>query len=102
MKYSRKTFLDRFEQKDLIKFRKGEYSKFRQKTKDIITKFFGDIGTIAEFVESYLYPELYYEDYSDILNIPIENLKDVTELCDKPDLNKENFKKELTTIELFK
>ena len=58
--------------KDLQKFREGKYSQFSLITKKLIMKFFGDTGTIAEYMESYLYPEKYYEVYSNILNITIE------------------------------
>ena len=57
--------------KDLQKFREGKYSEFSLITKRIIMDFFGNKGTISEYMESYLYPEKYYEIYSDILNIPI-------------------------------
>ncbi len=65
-------------------------------------EFFGNKGTISEYMESYLYPEKYYDIYSNILNIPISTLEEVKELCDKPDLNKEDFKKSIIELELFK
>ena len=73
-----------------------------KKTKKIITKFFGASGTISEYIESYLYPEKYFEIYSDILNVPVEDLKNVGELCDKPDLERETFKNILVALSLFK
>ena len=88
--------------KEVKKFVNGQYSKFAGSIKNRITRFFGNIGTISEYVESYLYPENFYEDYSKILKIPIEDLKDVGELCDKPKLEKDNFKKELISVKLFK
>jgi hypothetical protein len=96
------TFNLSFFKGDLKNFKNGEYSKFSIVTKKIIMEFFGSKGTISEYVESYLYPEKYYEIYSEILNIPISNLEDVKELCDKPDLKKENFKKEVLELQLFK
>ena len=91
-----------FFKKDLEKFKEGKYSEFSLITKKIIMNFFGNIGTIAEYMESYLYPEKYYEIYSDILNIPVSILEEVGELCDKPDLKKEDFKKSILELELFK
>ncbi len=88
--------------KDLQRFREGKYSEFSLITKRLIMEFFGNTGTIAEYMESYLYPEKYYEIYSDILNISIETLEDVIELCDKPNLEKEDFKKSILELELFK
>ena len=64
--------------------------------------FFGDIGTISKYMESYLYPEKYYEIYSDLLNISVSDLEEVGELCDKPDLKKEDLKKHILELELFK
>jgi hypothetical protein len=67
-----------------------------------ILNFFGNKGTISEYVESYLYPEDYFKIYSEILKVPFENIKEVGELCNKPDLEKENLEKELISIKLFK
>ena len=86
---------------DLKMFKKGKYSRFSTLTKEIILDFFGDVG-IAKYMESYLYPEDYYETYSDILNVPIDVLKETVELCDKPNLDKEDFKKQVIELELFK
>ena len=88
--------------KDLQKFREGKYSEFSLITKRIIMEFFGDTGTISEYMESYLYPEKYYEIYSEILNIPFSILEEVKELCDKPNLEKEDFKKQVLELQLFK
>ena len=67
-----------------------------------ILDFFGDIGTISKYMESYLFPEKYYDVYSDILNVPISLLAETIELCDKPDLDKEDFKKQVLELQLFK
>ena len=91
-----------FFKNDLKKFKEGKYSEFSLITKRIIMEFFGNKGTISEYMESYLYPEKYYDIYSNILNIPISTLEEVKELCDKPDLNKEDFKKSIIELELFK
>jgi hypothetical protein len=64
--------------------------------------FFGETGTISEYIESYLYPEFYYEDYSEILNVNINDLMNVGELCSKPDLEKEDFKKDLAILQEIK
>jgi len=77
--------------RDLQKFKQGKYSKFSKKTKETIIKFFGEKGKIAEYVESYLYPEYYFEDYSELLNINQKDLELVGELCSKPDFQKEDF-----------
>jgi hypothetical protein len=88
--------------KDLEKFKKGLYSEFSHYTKEIILNFFGKIGTISEYVESYLYPGYFYDIYAEILKVPVEDLHEVGQLCDKPDMTKEEFEKELVLLELFK
>ena len=91
---------------DMKMFKEGKYSKFSRLTKGIILDFFGDIGTISKYMESYLFPEKYYDVYSDILNVPVSLLAETVELCDKPDLKKEDFKKQLKKqlieLQLFK
>ena len=88
--------------RDIKKFKKGKYSQFSEYVKKRLLDFFGDIGTISQYVESYLYPEHYYNIYSDLLNVPVNILEEVGELCDKPNLNKETFTQELVEIKLFK
>jgi hypothetical protein len=83
-------------------FYEGKYSKLSNTIKLQIMNFFGKKGTISEYVESYLYPEKYYNTYAKILNINEEELESVGELCDKPNLKKENLEKELVSIKLFK
>ena len=87
---------------ELKKFINGKYSKLSNGLKKQIMDFFGDGGTIAEYVQSYLYPKDYYIDYSRILKVPIESIIEVGELCDKPDLEKENLKKESVLVTFFK
>lgn len=88
--------------RDLNKFKKGNYSKFTKKTKEVIMNFFGEKGTISEFIESYLYPEYYFKDYAHLLNVDEKVLRDVGELCSKPNLEKEDFKKDLTIAKELK
>ncbi len=88
--------------RDIKKFKNGKYSKFTKRTKEIISKFFGEKGTIAEYIESYLWPEYYWEDYARILNIDVNDLIEVGELTDKPNLEKEDLKKDFVNVELFK
>jgi hypothetical protein len=41
------------------------------------------------YIDSYLFPERYFEMYSDLLGVNQNLLKEVGELCSKPDLEKE-------------
>jgi hypothetical protein len=40
-------------------------------------------------IESYVSPHLYFEDYAELLKVPLPLLKEVGELCSLPDLKKE-------------
>ena len=74
---------------DFLKFIAGQYSKFSEPFKQKILDFFSQGDAVTEYVESYLYPELYYDEYAKILNIKELDLATAIELCDKPDLEKE-------------
>ena len=41
-------------------------------------------------MHSYLFPEKHFENYAALLNVEVEMLKEVGELCNKPDLEKES------------
>jgi len=81
---------------------KGKYSNFTKRTKETITKFFGEVGKITEYVESYIYPEYYHEDCADDLDVSLELLQNVWELTDRPDLDKEVLKIKVPESDLFK
>jgi len=71
----------------------GMYSKVNEREKQKILNFFGDKGVIGQTVESYLYPDYYHEDYAELLNVDLEFLQKVWEVCDKPNLKKETLLK---------
>jgi len=75
--------------KDYDRIVKGKYSEISKLTKNFITKFFGESGLIAEYIDQYLHPEYYHEEYAYELNVDEDLIKKVWELCDKPDLKKE-------------
>lgn len=74
---------------DFLKFIEGAYSRFSEPFKQKILDFFSQGDAVTEYIESYLYPELYYDEYSKILNVREKDLEAAIELCDKPDLKKE-------------
>lgn len=80
---------------DYHSFLQGRYSMMSDEVKELILTFFDGDKKTLEFVESYLFPEDYFDDYSRLLNVDIELLKSVGELCAPPDLIKETLK---TTI----
>jgi len=80
-------------------FINGKYSKFTSSLKNRILKFFDKHSGNYAYMQSYLSPEKHFEDYSIILNVEVDFLKDVGELCSKPDLDKENLKMELADLD---
>ena len=74
---------------DYENFLKGRYSMLTDNHKELILTFFDGDRKTSEFIESYLFPEDYYNDYSKLLNVEVQLLKDVGELCAPPDIEKE-------------
>lgn len=70
-------------------FINGKFSQIEIKIKQKILGFFDVHGGNYAYMHSYLIPEKYYDNYSEILGIDTEVLKEVVELCDKPNINKE-------------
>jgi hypothetical protein len=77
---------------DWLHFVNGNYSKLTEKIKRKILNFFDKNSSNYVYMESYLFPEKYFKLYSDLLKVDIELLKEVGELCSKPDISKESFK----------
>ena len=70
-------------------FVNGRYSKINDKIKRKILNFFEKNSGNYMYVEGYLFPELHFEDYAKLLDVSVELLQNVGELCSKPDLDKE-------------
>ena len=71
------TFRDDYEH-----FLNGRYSKMSKLAKQRITSYYGIHTPEWVFMESYIFPESYFEKYSEILSIDVEILKRVGELCE--------------------
>jgi hypothetical protein len=84
---------------DWISFIEGKYSKLNIKTKRKILDFFDKNSGNYAYVESYLYPEKHFQTYADLLGVDIDMIISVGELCDKPDLDKENLVLEVANLE---
>jgi hypothetical protein len=70
-------------------FLEGSYSRMHKKTKLQIRNFFEKDSGNYMYVDSYLFPEMYFEVYSELLRVNEEQLRSVGELCSPPDLDKE-------------
>lgn len=80
---------------DFDMFVKGSYSKFSVDTKRKILRYFGKVGRISGYIESYLDPESHHETYADALEVDINLIKGTHELCSPPDLEKETLYKKI-------
>ena len=75
---------------DYDKFIEGRYSAFGIDSKIAILDYFGGQGRISSYVKSFLTPdEDLHRLYSDYFDVDLELIKDVHELCSKPDIIQE-------------
>lgn len=77
---------------DWFNFILGKYSKLSKVLKRAIKAHYGE-GTVNwEYMETYLYPENYFEMYAKLLEAPLKTLEDVGELTDSCNMEKETLK----------
>ena len=67
----------------------GRYSKMNTTLKRKIRDHFDKNGSNYMYMDSFLFPEKYFNIYSELLGVNEEVLKSVGELCTKPDMEKE-------------
>jgi hypothetical protein len=70
-------------------FINGEYSQLDVKLKRKIRDFFEKTSANYVYIDSYLFPEKYFNLYADLLGVNVNLLKSVGELCSKPNLERE-------------
>jgi len=75
---------------DYLKIVNGKYSQLSDRYKHKILDFFKNHRAHHAYIESYLYPDKYFTMYSDLLNVSLEVIKEVGELCSKPNFNAES------------
>ena len=88
--------------KDWDNFIKGKYSKLSVEHKTKILNWLGKNNINYGYVDSYLYPERYFDQYSKLLDEPIHNLKKVGELTCKPNFEKECLNEAIINLEITK
>lgn len=84
---------------DWQKFISGQYSKIDTNLKRKIRDHFDKNSSTHVYVDSYLFPEKYFGLYAQLLHVSEDLLKEVGELCSKPDLEKENLIAEVIDLE---
>lgn len=80
-------------------FLQGKYSKMSKARKKRILDYYDPNTGNYVYVESYLFPEKYFEEYADILKMPVHQLEAVGELCPLPDFDKEALKVDVEDLE---
>jgi hypothetical protein len=89
-------------QSDWTQFLLGRYSKLSATIKKAIKVYYGESSTEYTYIDSYLYPEKYFEVYAKLLDVDIKDLKQVGELCDSWDLDKETLRIPVEFLEVIK
>ena len=74
---------------DYDAFLKGKYSLFSTASKKRLTDYYGTHTPEWVYIESFMYPAKYFKQYASILGIEEDTLREVGELCDRFDSDKE-------------
>ena len=89
-------------QSDWLSFIEGKYSRINETLKRKILNYFDKNSGNYIYVESYLFPKKYMKRYAELLDVPVDLIASVGELCDKPDLDKEKLLIEAADLENIK
>jgi hypothetical protein len=84
---------------DWFTFLMGRYSKLSNVLKRAIKNYYGENSSEYKYIESYLFPDRYFENYAKLLDVEASVLKKVGELCDPCDLDKEKLKIPVDNLE---
>lgn len=87
---------------DWFNFMLGKYSKLSPVLKRAIKSYYGERSSEYDYIETFLYPEEYYGTYSKLLDVEVETLKEIGELCDPYDPEKETLEISLENLNTFK
>lgn len=86
---------------DWFNFIMGRYSKLSTVLKRAIKTYYGETSHEYDYIQSYLYPEKYFEVYAKLLDVDVRMLKKIGELCDPCDLQKEKLKIPVEDLEIL-
>jgi hypothetical protein len=84
---------------DWLYFMLGKYSKFSNVLKKAIKSYYGESSGEYKYIQTYLYPQEYFAEYAKLLQIDEETLKNIGELCDPCNKEKENLKIPIENLE---
>jgi hypothetical protein len=74
---------------DWDNFLKGKYSRFTLEHKKKIRDWIGKNSPHMPYIDSFLDPGKHYKLYADLMNVSETLLREVGELCSKPDIDSE-------------
>ena len=77
---------------DWFNFIMGKYSKLSNVLKRAIKAHYGPNSSEYKYIDTYLYPEEYYDTYASLLDVDVDVLKSTKELCNPCDMEKESLK----------
>lgn len=86
--------------RDFYKVVNGVYSQLSSEFKFKIINFYSGNPHNAAYIDSYLYPEKHFYQYSEILNCDVELLVEVGELCTPPNIDRETLLSKPIVLEL--
>jgi hypothetical protein len=80
----------------------GKYSRIRLNLKRSILDYFERRSGNYIYIHTYLFPEEWFKRYAELLGVTESLLIGVGELCDKPDLEKENLQIQVADLQNIK
>lgn len=93
--------LEKYKQ-DWTSFILGKYSQLSTVAKRAIKKYYGENSAEYELVDSYLFPDKYYDTYARLLGVEVQLLETARELCDPCNIDKETLKLSVEDLENLK
>ena len=76
----------------------AKFSQFEEDSKKTILNYYSDNSANALYLNSYLYPEKFFDQYAKFLEVNVGLLKEVGELCSKPDFDSERLRLEAFSL----
>lgn len=89
-------------QNDWFNFLMAKYSQLSTVLKKAIKSYYGENSTEYRYIETYLYPDKFYDVYGKLLGMDPKDLKKIGELCDPWDEDKETLKIPVENLESLK
>lgn len=79
----------------------GKYSRLSADYKRKIKNYIGPKQGDAPYIDSFLNPEKYFKLYAEMINVKEDLLKEVGELCDRPNFELETLKVSIENLQII-